>query len=228
MYTLKFITRKPCEKYTFGLFRVQLMLGSKIKISKDAAIMSHSAKNAYAALEKQALEWIGIYTVTTFNKPTFKEMCDAFSEKPSASDTIAETFGHGGRFKSMIRAAYKKLGYERVMGMLGEGGILLDEIHSPIVKKQQAMADANVALAWTLYRITLNSGVCMLEKCIDDNVKRLYQGHFNQDGKIKTYYALDGERWDGLGNPPTTFKKWAQHTGEKSYDELLVKGCSHG
>ena len=236
MYTLKFDVRKFDASYPFGLFRASVFNGTKLIKSKDANLSKHSCKSAYEFLEATALEWSKVYTITTFNKPTLAEMKADFSDKVNKAgdapakkdDTLTDIFGHAGKFKSAVKAAYSNHGYAKIATILGSSMDLLGEIHEPVMKKAQAFADANIAMAWSLYRVTLSTGVDMSEKCFDVNVKRLYLGHFDEDGKIKTYYVLNGERWDGLGNPPVEFKKWAQDNNKDNYDELLLKGCDHG
>jgi hypothetical protein len=228
MYSIKFITKNPGGNCPYGMFRAQLMQGTRVIETKDGSLSVHSPEDAYQLLVNTSAKWVQTYSVTSFDKPTFRELSNSFLEKVRGKESISDIFGHAGKFKACIRASHKEQGHAKVKEMLEEGLTLLEELHLPLMKKQQAEADANIAMAWTLYRISLSSGIDMQDKCIDANVKRLYLSHFDSNGKAKTYYVLEGERWDGLGNPPTSFKKWAAHTGEKSYDELLMKGCDHG
>jgi hypothetical protein len=228
MYTIRFTTRKRCDKYPFGLFRAQLVRGGKVFRSKDGSLGVLSPRDAYQLLQDTAAEWSTTNTVTTLNTPSFKEMCDAVNGKEDEGSTFSSLFGHGGKYKAGIRAAYRDHGYTKVMGMLSEGGVILDEIHAPVIKKEQALGAANIAVAWALYKVTLSTGVRMEEQCKTDNIKRLYKGHFEQDGTIKKYYVLEGERWDGKGNPPTSFKKWINHTKADNYDELIFSGYCYG
>ena len=235
MYTLKFDVRKPDPSYKFGLFRATLWNGKKQIKNKDGNLSVHGAKAAYKLLEETAIEWGNIYTITTFEKPSFQNMCNMYYDKlmkkdaSPKEDTLTCIFGHAGKFKAALKAAYKTVGYDKVSTLLTESSTLLNEIDAPIRAENQAMADANCVMAWALYKITLSSGIDMSAKCVDANVERLYKSHFNEDGKPKTYYVLDGLRWNGLGNPPVEFKKWAQDNNKDNYDALLLRaGVTYG
>ena len=165
----------------------------------------------------------GTYTPRGGRKDMEKKLQTTQGVKQKAG-LLVETFGNLLSFRAVVKHAIREHGTDKIAAIFNEGLELVDEA----IKDEQAIAKAKEAKYMKAAELIVQARKSGLSeedfptpnKAIAALVAKLMREE--DEAKKSELYVLEGEKWNGQGNMPCSFKKWLREDENRVITQLKV------